>query len=194
MLVYLAGMVSDKKGRPFVETYKLFGYFVSFAALYTLSFRSVLQYWQEASNPAFLTFGLGTAAGMLLGVGWAVQAGYFKDRISALELSALAALLVASLMLLLSPGNVSVNTVVVNAALVALALITIVLGFEMRNPFVFNLGVVLFVLFIITRYVDVGWRLKDKSLFFVGGGFIIMILGVLLEKQRRKIIERMKEK
>ena len=48
------------------------------------------------------------------------------------------------------------------------------------------------VLFIITRYIDVAWKLRTKSLFFIVGGLMMFGGGIFLEKQRRKIIERMK--
>jgi uncharacterized membrane protein len=120
------------------------------------------------------------------------RGGYFKNRDTRLELAALLAALLGNGIMVINPQLISVNTVVANAVLVIFALTNIFLGVEIKNSSVFTMGIIIFVLFIVTRYIDVGWRLKEKSLFFIVGGLVILSLGTFLEKQRRKIIKRMK--
>ena len=84
-----------------------------------------------------------------------------------------------------------VNTVIANGILVVFAVINIFYGVEKQEPRIFNSGIIIFVLFIITRYVDIFWELKEKSLFFIIGGLFLIFGGMYLEKQRRKAIERM---
>jgi uncharacterized membrane protein len=117
---------------------------------------------------------------------------YLKNRQVQLELAGICLIAGANVFLLANPQAIAFNTFLSNAVLAAVALITVFLGFEAQKPFIFNAGVVMFVVFIITRFVDAVWKLKEKSLFFIIGGIVIMSLGILFEKQRRKIVERMK--
>jgi hypothetical protein len=120
------------------------------------------------------------------------RGGHFKNKDVRLELGALIAALIGNGVIAINPQLISINTFVANAILVIFALTNIFLGVEVKRPYVFTMGIVVFALFIITRYIDVGWRLKEKSLFFIVGGLVILSLGTFLEKQRRKIIERMR--
>jgi len=64
----------------------------------------------------------------------------------------------------------------------------IVLGYLRRNRTYINLGLVFFVLEVIARYFDFFWRLMPRSLFFIGGGLLLMVGGLVLEKKRRAVL------
>jgi len=194
MLTYIAGVISENEKYLFARIYKGSGYLLTFMCIYILSFRGVLEASNRAMDSVFFFFSFGITAAIVSWSVTAAQRGYFKSKVSQLELASLMSILFASAIATYNPFLIAANVVVLNAALVILALMSILIGVEMRDEMVFNSGIFIFVLFIITRYVDVGWRLKEKSLFFILGGLIIMALGASLEKQRRKIIEKMREK
>jgi uncharacterized membrane protein len=71
----------------------------------------------------------------------------------------------------------------------------IVLGYLRRAAFYINLGLFFFIVDVVARYFDFFWKLLPRSLFFIGGGAVLLSAGVFLEKKRRKVIEsfRLKE-
>lgn len=190
--IYSAGIVSRNRGYLFPIIYKIFGYLVTFICVYLLAFKALLGEWVGAVNNAYLFGSLILAGIIALLVLDEEKSGNFKNKSSRIELAALIAALVGSIILLVSPHTVLLNTIAMNSVLVVFALSSIFLGVELKKPPIFTLGIVIFVLFIITRYIDVTWKLKEKSLFFIVGGLVILFLGTFLEKQRRKIIERMR--
>jgi uncharacterized membrane protein len=190
--IYAAGIVSRNRGYFFPIIYKIFGCLVTFICVYFLGFKALLDEWAQAVNNVYLFGSLILAGIIALFVADERKSGNFKNKSSRIELAALIAALVGSIILLVSPHTVLLNTITMNSVLVVFALSSIFLGVELKKPPIFTSGIVLFALFIITRYIDVTWALKEKSLFFIVGGLIILFLGTFLEKQRRKIIERMK--
>ncbi len=190
--IYSAGIVSRNKGYLFPLSYKIFGYAVIFVCVYLLAFKALLEEWAGAANNVYL-FGSLVLAGLItLFVLDERRAGSFNNKSGRIELAALIAALGGSLIILVNPHAVWLNVIAMNSVLVIFALSSIFLGVELKRPSIFTLGTVIFVLFIITRYIDVTWKLKEKSLFFIVGGLAILFLGTFLEKQRRKVIERMK--
>ncbi|MFA5411366.1 MAG: DUF2157 domain-containing protein [Candidatus Omnitrophota bacterium] len=193
MAIYIAGIISRNRGYLFFEIYKVFGYLVTFVCLYLLSFRGMLDAGAgEIVNNAYFIGCLLLIAVMALLVIDETIKGHFKNKAAYLELAALFAALAGNL-ILLSNASVGIGTLAANAVLVVFAIINIFLGVELKASSVFTAGTGIFALFIITRYIDVGWRLKEKSLFFIVGGLVILSLGVFLEKQRRRVIERMRQ-
>lgn len=190
--IYSAGIVSRNRGYLFPIIYKIFGYLVTFICVYLLAFKALLGEWVGAVNNVYLFGSLILAGVIALFALDERRSGNFNNKSSRIELAALIVALVGSIILLVSPRTVLLNTITMNSVLVVFALSSIFLGVELKKPPVFTLGIVIFTLFIITRYIDVTWKLKEKSLFFIVGGLVILFLGTLLEKQRRKIIERMK--
>jgi len=193
MVIYIIGIISKNREYAFFEIYKVFGYLVSFICTYLLSFQAMLELGVgERVNNVYFAGCLLLIAVMVLLVMEETTKGHFKNKAAYLELSALLAALLGNLILLTSP-SLFTGTLAANAVLVIFAIINIFLGVELKASSVFTAGTGIFALFIITRYIDVGWRLKEKSLFFIVGGLIILSLGVFLEKQRRKVIERMRQ-
>jgi len=193
--IYSVGIVSRNRGYLFPVIYKIIGYLVTFICVYLLAFKVILTATiglVGGANNVHL-FGSLILAGLIaLFVIDERRFGSFKSKSSRIELAALIAVLVGSFILLVSPYTVLLNVIAMNSVLVIFALSNIFLGVELKNPPVFTSGIVIFTLFIITRYVDLTWALKEKSLFFIVGGLVILFLGTFREKQRRMIIERMK--
>jgi hypothetical protein len=190
--VYVAGIISQARKYAFFEIYKVFGYLVAFVSIYLLSFRSLLEIEMSGESGVYFYGALYIIAFIALVVINEIRRGGFRIKANQWEFFALAATLLGSTVILLNPQAALINTIVANSVLVIFALTNIFLGVEIKKPPVFSEGIIIFALFIITRYIDVGWKLKEKSLFFIVGGLVILSLGTFLEKQRRRIIERMK--
>lgn len=191
--VYSAGVISKKSGYLFSNIYKIFGYSVMLCCVYLLSFRSILEAGIGVSNSAYVFASLSIAAVSALLIADAARGGYFKNNDARMEMAGLLAALIGSVIIAANQNPVSANTFIANAVLAVFAVTNIFFGVEAKSPRVFTAGVIVFAMLIITRYIDMGWRLKEKSLFFIAGGIVILSMGTFLEKQRRKVIERMKQ-
>jgi len=65
---------------------------------------------------------------------------------------------------------------------------SIILGHIRRYPAYINIGLLFFVLDVLARYFDFFWKLLPRSLFFIIGGLMLLIGGVMLEKKRKKVL------
>ena len=54
-----------------------------------------------------------------------------------------------------------------------------------------NGALAFFALGVITRYFELSWDLLDRSIVFLMGGIILLAIGFLLERGRRKVLQRM---
>lgn len=64
----------------------------------------------------------------------------------------------------------------------------IFLGYTRKSIAYINVGLLFFVLLIVARYFDFFWKLLPRSLFFIAGGLILMLGGIILERKRRQIL------
>jgi uncharacterized membrane protein len=192
LAIYGAGNLERFRGHFFEEVYRSFGAIIALAATYALTFQAVFEYQRSLHLQLayFMASLLIFPASVVLVCAKITE--YFKNTTGKLELAGICLIAGANVFILANPQAIALNTFLANAVFAAVALITVFLGFEAQKPYIFNAGVAMFVIFIITRFVDAVWKLKEKSLFFIVGGIVIMSLGILFEKQRRKIIERMK--
>jgi uncharacterized membrane protein len=192
LAIYGAGNLARFRGHFFEEVYRSFGAIIALAATYALTFQAVFEYQKNLDRQSAYLAASFLIFLVIVGIVCAKITEYFKNTTGKLELAAMCLIAAANVFILANPQAIALNTFLANAVFAAVALITVFLGFEAQKPYIFNAGVAMFVIFIITRFVDAVWKLKEKSLFFIVGGIVIMSLGILFEKQRRKIIERMK--
>ena len=68
----------------------------------------------------------------------------------------------------------------------------IALGTYTKNSTFINMGLILFVVGIVTRYVDTLWGLLGGSIGFIVGGLILIGGGYLIAKKRKKLLESIK--
>ena len=62
----------------------------------------------------------------------------------------------------------------------------IALGIQRRSQMLVNLGLVAFIIHVLTRYFDLFFSAMDRSLFFIIGGLLLLGGGWLLERNRRR--------
>lgn len=102
--------------------------------------------------------------------------------------------MIATSLVMVLPESYGLNTLLFNILFFVIALGTIWYGFEGQSTMMFNLGIGLFVLLMITRYFDLFWGLMDRSIFFIFGGIVLIVGSLVLDKKRRKVLEEMKQK
>ena len=161
---------------------------------YLLSFKFI----QEDASSALKQFSLRSSffpASSLLIIGiavvlllWSYSKGALKQLISKCGGIAVGLLIASTLVMITKPLLLSLNTLMFNISIFFIALMGIWYGFEARKVVYFNMGIALFVILIITRYFDLFWGLLDRSVFFIGGGLLLLVGSVLLEKKRRMAV------
>ncbi len=60
---------------------------------------------------------------------------------------------------------------------------------RLRSAAIVNIAIVFFVFDVIARYFDMFYSTMNRSMFFVGGGVLLMLAGTLAEHGRRKLVE-----
>lgn len=133
-----------------------------------------------ALTAVFLVTGLGA-----LGL-WAVRQA---NRLAWAELAAVGAVVLAALLVYLVPAVV-VHPLPYNLVLAGLILGTVLLGVQRGDEVLINLGLLFFVVDVVTRYFDLFFDMLDRSLFFIVGGLLLIAGGWLLERQRRHMVAR----
>lgn len=76
-----------------------------------------------------------------------------------------------------------------NLLLFSGALALIVIGVQRRMELVLNLGLLVFLVQVLTRYFDLFFSAMDRSLFFVFGGVLLLGGGWWLERNRRRWVQ-----
>ncbi|MBP1995854.1 DUF2157 domain-containing protein [Paenibacillus eucommiae] len=66
-------------------------------------------------------------------------------------------------------------------------------GYIEEWRFKVNLGTILFLIITMTAYGKLAWDFMDKSLFFIFGGILLLVLSWFLNRRRKQFIEETKE-
>lgn len=131
--------------------------------------------------------GLFLAAGLAALAWWASQEE--DARVAWSEAGTLAGLSVLMGITALAPSLV-VGPVLFNLVLFAAVIGLVVLGVQRRDELMINLGLLFFVVAVVTRYFDFFFDLLDRSIFFIVGGLLLLGGGWLLERQRQDLVEQ----
>lgn len=83
-----------------------------------------------------------------------------------------------------------VGPVLFNVVLAAGIIGLVMLGVQLADELLINLGLVFFVIDLVTRYFDFFFDLLDRSIFFIVGGLILLGGGWWLERQRQELVDR----
>ena len=92
---------------------------------------------------------------------------------------------------LVTHSHVAIFPLLFNALFFLSALGLIFAGFLRGQQILVNVALAFFALGVISRYFELSWDLLDRSIVFLVGGLILLALGFLLERGRRKVIQRM---
>lgn len=174
---------------------RIVGISAFFSGLFLLSFRSIFRDFGENSNLPYPEFFLVTVAIILL---FTVIAGMWvllktagkKEAI----LTLLASFILLALFFLTPYTGEKTTTLAINLLLFFAVIIVVISGYNNREPVLVNIGLIFFVLHIIARYFDFFWDMLPRSVFFMAGGLVLIIGGILLERQRRQIVRELQVK
>ncbi len=183
--------------RPHASVFQGVGAVTVLITVYMLSFRYL--YEPAASRgdaDSVATAGLwvllcGMGAAGLLGL--AVATARSRDRNGlAWELVAAALLAPAIIAAAIVQQGGGLTFPILFNALLFLAVIALVFeGYRRGEPALINIGAGLFMLNVATRLLEISWGLLDRSFAFLATGVVLLAVALLLERGRRRVIDRM---
>lgn len=94
----------------------------------------------------------------------------------------------------LAPLGAMTVTVSYNILLFAQICAFLYVGYLLREEGIFRLALYIFALDVLTRYFDTFWRILPRSVFFMIGGLILIVGGVFMERQRKIVEKKMRER
>lgn len=123
--------------------------------------------------------------------------------ISIFELGAVIALHLLSVIIVLLPEmDMTYRSVLSSAGVLWAVIFNLAIFFELlglifsgylrRETWLINMGVVFLSLLIVLKYFDWFFTFLDKSIFFIGAGILLFVVGWFMEKSRRYMISEVK--
>ena len=195
-------------GKRFAPTYQWLGLLLIFGPLYLLSFRYA--WWVDAAG--------GQAALLVPGTALAVAALQVvalllfrkrMDRAGLAEAGALLGLFLLGLLLigvLARPSAVGLGSSyaelpsqwlfsgLLNVVLLVCEVALISLGWARGQPGLASFGMFAFFVQVVTRYFDLFGTMLTSGVLFIGAGLLLVGLGTLLERSRRRLFAAMAER
>ena len=204
LALYGIGSVHSRFDRLKLYTfrYQLFGLILLFVMMYVLSFKGVYREsaminWDPQLLPSafIIAFSIAVAVAVI-SVVWSLTIDARRKKTSFILSADLLALLlftaVGYLALYLPFKSPVTNAVIFNILLFAGIIGLVFLGYFRGAGSLVNIALFFFGLAVIGRYFDLAWDLLPRSAFFVLGGLILLGVGILLERLRRKTMQQMR--
>ena len=112
-------------------------------------------------------------------------------RTGAYEAAVLAGAVGSLLIAVYGGGSGTLYALLFNLLFAAVALGAIYAGYVNDEPWLVNLGVVLVAVDLVARYFDVFWSALPRSAGLIGAGLLVLAIAYLLERQRKRLLDRM---
>ncbi len=189
--------------RSYARAYEIFGMLTTFGALYLLTFRFWFEEFRRRDLASagtvtwefwLVLFAATALAALFLG-GTAWQQIRIRRPLLTLpyELVSSFILLVGVFLLIYLPGGNDLTYPLIFNALLLLGIVGLVfLGYFRGEEVWINIALIFFGVDVFARYFEFSFDLFDRSLVFVGAGSILLAGGFLLERGRRRVVERMR--
>ncbi|MDP6548873.1 MAG: DUF2157 domain-containing protein [Dehalococcoidia bacterium] len=189
--------------RIFARVYEAVGLLTTLGALYLLTFRT----WYEGNayrdegiagslaGEFWLVFFLATALAVFLLAGTLVFRVKRGAELLALTYEAATALLLlvaVYLVVYLPTGNDVAFPVVFNVLLLLAIVGLVFAGYYRPQEAIINMALGLFALDVVTRYFELSWTLLDRSVVFIVAGALLLGVGFVLERGRRRVLSGMR--
>ena len=201
--LYAIGAVHSwfERLKLYTTRYQIVGLILVFGVLFVLSFQGLfseraMDQFDAAQLPMqfIVTFSIAAAIAVMCALyslfrylnNRQLSGAYYGDLITAIVLTA-----VGYMALYLPFSSPATYAVIFNIMLFALVFGLLFVGYLREVQYLVNIALFFFGLGVIGRYFDLTWELLPRSVFFVLGGLLLLIGGWLLERLRRKTLEKM---
>lgn len=169
--------------------YRYLGALLAATAMFVLTFDFDQRDVETASGLAALL--LVVVAAVALGLALFAHArGRATDSSSALETVTLGVVAALPLAFLLVPALA--DDLVMNVALASFLVALLVIGYRSFDVNLVNLTLLMIAIDIVARYFDFFYDLLPRSFFFMAGGALLLAGALVGERQRRKLVARMR--
>ena len=186
--LYLSSLWYRKRSALFADTFMYTGALATAIAFFIITFDRVGStsggHISAFGGTNFLNMGLLLAASIAVGA-----IAYFKARASQLEVGIGMGAAVAACTLSVVAGDTA-RSLMTNVSFVALLASMIYIGLRTNRTGLVNVAMVFVVLDIVARYFDFFYSMMDRSVFFIMGGVVLMVAGAVVEKNRRRLVNR----
>ncbi len=202
-VLYSIGAVHSRFPRLkyYTPAYQTFGLLLVLIFMYILSFKDIynsyaLAHWNFNALPAafVITFHVVVAIA-IAGAAWSFAIDLKRKQVSGRMSSDLAGIVIIAAMsytaLFLPFLSAAPYAIIFNIVLFAAIMGLIFLGYFQGVGTLVNIALVFFGLFVIGRYFDLTWNRLPRSAFFIVGGLLLLGVGILLERLRRKTLRQM---
>ncbi len=185
---------ATKRWQSIARIYRLAGMNMAMLALFALSCREclgkpggLLMQFREGQPIALGLVGIASLTIIL--TLWDLWRNPRRSKTSLLEQGMTIALIITALLLLTISAPAYVWVLIFNLIVAACILLFIYFGYENEDMRLVNMGMFWLFIFILARYFDLFWDMMPRSLFFIGGGFLLVLGSAILERKRRKLKE-----
>ena len=189
--------------RSYARVYEYLGLVTAFGSLYLLTFRELFDgfYYRsprvEVDIGAEFWIAFYGAVGLAIVLYAAVLARLARYRLPLLtearESGAALVILVAAVFVVnVDAGGDIFYPILFNSLLVLGMVGLLFAGYLRGRESLINIALAFFILDVISRYFEFGWTLLDRSLVFIVAGAILLGGGLLLERGRRNVFQRMR--
>ncbi|MBI4354132.1 MAG: DUF2157 domain-containing protein [Candidatus Omnitrophica bacterium] len=180
--------------RGVARVYRVAALKVVMAALFLLTFRFFSGHYDGWNPRAEGAFSAAMVAGVSVAAVLAILLVVFnlcfnpsKSSTWKLEGGLSLGVLGLTLLLFFFPSTTNVYTLLFNLVLVGCIAALIGIGYQREDMRVVNIGMSYFALFVLVRYCDWFWKLLPRSIFFMVGGTILVLVGIAFEQKRRQL-------
>ena len=188
--------------RPYSEVFQLVGMIVALGSIFVLTFKEVFESFEgglyiqgdvEVGYRALMVAAGALTLVLVLATAWLHRRREREFTITGVEGVAIAILLAAAYVVVgVDSGGEEVYTLSFNA-LFAIALLGVLVSGYLRGREAWvNIALAFISIDVIARYFEYSWDLLDRSLIFVVAGVILLLGGFLVERGRRKMLERIR--
>ena len=174
-----------------------------FGSIYLLSFPGTWSWWRPENNlledttslllMAVITLLFAISLALLTTVKPMKMTIIAKNNLVLYELSILFIIWTSSYLIFFNPDFTNSDTlfaIFFNLLFLVMAIITIFYGIFQKQGSILNLGILAFSVLLFTRYFDIFLGLLGTGLFLLSIGPVLIILGFLMERMRRRILQR----
>lgn len=184
--VYFAGILHrlTKTAKHAEKTFKFFGLQAVLIALFVHTFE-IWQYEVEEIVPVIYAISGILLLAVLFSKPLRKKSGSFQADISMPAVALLMAGITLTTIYL--PASEKVYMIIFNAIFLGLLTLVLYAGYNMEDIGIVSTAMFWFILLIFARYFDFFWELLPRSLFFMLGGIVLLIISVVLERKRKEL-------
>jgi uncharacterized membrane protein len=191
----------SEKLKTVARIYRLTGIKIAVVSLFFLTFRLFSGNYGDGSffSPESLEnsgqFTIGLVIFSVLALLLAVAGALFnpsKSKTNILENSIAFGLAAVALLFFFFPATTNIYVILFNLILTGLVFTLIFVGYQREDLKIVNTGMFWLFALVLVRYFDFFWELLERSVFFIVGGVILVLVGIALEKKRGQIKAKFK--